>query len=114
MYRFDNERREVIFDNYKTPTPWMNYLSNGTLHAMISQAGGGTAWHRSPQIWRINHYRFFICRWIEADFICISGMERMSGVRPASHARRSRRAGRELMEWDIPDSGQRETGYVRR
>lgn len=59
MYRFDNERREVIFDNYKTPTPWMNYLSNGTLHAMISQAGGGTAWHRSPQIWRINHYRFF-------------------------------------------------------
>ena len=59
MYRFNNERREVIFDNYKTPTPWMNYLSNGTLHAMVSQAGGGTAWHRSPQIWRINHYRFF-------------------------------------------------------
>jgi len=26
---------------------------------MISQAGGGVAWYRSPQIWRINHYRFF-------------------------------------------------------
>ena len=59
MYQFHNENREISFDSYNTPTPWMNYLSNGTLHAMISQAGGGVAWYRSPQIWRINHYRFF-------------------------------------------------------
>lgn len=59
MYRFDNEKREISFDDYRTPTPWMNYLSNGTFHAMISQAGGGVAFYRSPQIWRINHYRFF-------------------------------------------------------
>lgn len=59
MYQFHNENREIRFDSYNTPTPWMNYLSNGTLHAMISQAGGGVAWYRSPQIWRINHYRFF-------------------------------------------------------
>ena len=26
---------------------------------MISQAGGGVAFYKSPQIWRINHYRFF-------------------------------------------------------
>ena len=37
----------------------MNYLSNGTFHTMISQAGGGVAFYKSPQIWRINHYRFF-------------------------------------------------------
>ena len=59
MYQFHNENREIRFDSYNTPTPWMNYLSNGTLHAMISQAGGGVAWYKSPQIWRINHYRFF-------------------------------------------------------
>ena len=59
MYRFDNESRRIIFDDYRTPTPWMNYLSNGTFHAMISQAGGGVAFYKSPQIWRINHYRFF-------------------------------------------------------
>lgn len=59
MYRFDDARREIRFDDYRTPTPWMNYLSNGTLHAMISQAGDGVAFYRSPQIWRINHYRFF-------------------------------------------------------
>lgn len=59
MYWFEDEKREVHLDDYRTPTPWMNYLSNGTFHAMVSQAGGGVAWHRSPQIWRINHYRFF-------------------------------------------------------
>ena len=59
MYQFDNEKREIIFNDYRTPTPWMNYLSNGTFHTMISQAGGGVAFYKSPQIWRINHYRFF-------------------------------------------------------
>ena len=56
MYRFNNEKREITFDKYNTPTPWMNYLSNGTFHTMISQAGGGVAFYKSPQIWRINHY----------------------------------------------------------
>ena len=59
MYTFDNANREILIDKYNTPTPWMNYLSNGTFHTMISQAGGGVAFYKSPQIWRINHYRFF-------------------------------------------------------
>ena len=59
MYQFNNVQREISFDNYNTPTPWMNYLSNGTFHTMMSQAGGGVAFYKSPQIWRINHYRFF-------------------------------------------------------
>ena len=53
MYKFND--REITFDKYNTPTPWMNYLSNGTFHTMISQAGGGVAFYKSPQIWRINH-----------------------------------------------------------
>ena len=59
MYQFNNEKKEITFDRYNTPTPWMNYLSNGTFHTMMSQAGGGVAFYKSPQIWRINHYRFF-------------------------------------------------------
>lgn len=58
-YGFQDEKREVEFYRYDMPTPWMNYLSNGTLSAMISHAGGGVAFYQSPQIWRINHYRFF-------------------------------------------------------
>ncbi len=59
MYYFHNDKKEITFDRYNTPTPWMNYLSNGTFHTMMSQAGGGVAFYKSPQIWRINHYKFF-------------------------------------------------------
>ena len=59
MYKFNNEAKEISIKKSNPPTPWMNYLSNGTFHTMISQAGGGVAFYKSPQIWRINHYRFF-------------------------------------------------------
>ena len=49
----------MIIHRHDTPTPWMNYLSNGIFHTMMSQAGGAVAFHKSPQIWRINRYRFF-------------------------------------------------------
>ncbi len=58
-YTFLDSSKEIKIHQYDTPTPWMNYLSNGTFHVMISQAGGGVAFYKSPQIWRINHYRFF-------------------------------------------------------
>lgn len=58
-YSFHDQEKEIEIHSYDTPTPWMNYLSNGTFHTMISQAGGGVAFYKSPQIWRINHYRFF-------------------------------------------------------
>ena len=57
-YEFNDAKKEVKITRYNTATPWMNYLSNGTFHTMISQAGGGVAFYRSPQIRRINHYRF--------------------------------------------------------
>lgn len=58
-YEFSDNKKEIVIKKHNTPTPWMNYLSNGTFHTMISQAGGGVAFYKSPQIFRINHYRFF-------------------------------------------------------
>lgn len=58
-FSFNDDNKEVIIKRYDTPTPWLNYLSNGTFHTMISQAGGGLAFYKSPQIWRINRYRFY-------------------------------------------------------
>lgn len=58
-YNFSDDKKEIEILKYDTPTPWINYLSNGTFHTMISQAGGGVAFYKSPQIWRINHYKFF-------------------------------------------------------
>ena len=59
FYYFDDQNKEVCFKRYDMPTPWMNYLSNGTFHTMMSQAGGACAFYKSPQIFRINRYRFF-------------------------------------------------------
>lgn len=58
-YCFDDDARELLIQRYNTPSPWMNYLSNGTFHTMISQAGGAVAFYKSPQIWRVNRYRFY-------------------------------------------------------
>lgn len=32
----------------ETPRPWVNFLSNGRYGAIVSQTGGGYAWHRVP------------------------------------------------------------------
>lgn len=58
-FYFNDEAKEVCFKRHDTPAPWINYLSNGTFHTMLSQAGGGLAFYKSPQIWRITRYRFF-------------------------------------------------------
>ena len=42
------------------PTPWMNYLTNGTFFTMISQAGGNLSWYKAPGIWRIGRYNFYL------------------------------------------------------
>lgn len=58
-FHFNDTAKEVCFKRHDTPTPWINYLSNGTFHTMLSQAGGGLAFYKSPQIWRLTRYRFF-------------------------------------------------------
>ena len=35
-YEFNDAKKEVKITRYNTATPWMNYLSNGTFHTMIS------------------------------------------------------------------------------
>lgn len=40
FYEFDDEKNEVVFKRYDMPSPWINYLTNGTLFTMISHAGG--------------------------------------------------------------------------
>ncbi len=60
FYRFDDSAREIVVQRHDTPSPWVNYLSNGSLHAFVSQAGGGSLWWRSPLNFRISRYRSWI------------------------------------------------------
>ncbi len=58
-YRFDDSSRSLIIRRRDLPGPWINYLSNGRLHAFISQAGGGLCWWKSPTVFRITRYRHY-------------------------------------------------------
>ena len=59
LYSFNDSERKIVFNRYDLPQPWINYLSNGKMHAFVSQAGGGMAWWLSPMTFRISRYRFY-------------------------------------------------------
>ena len=56
-YRFNDALRSISIFEPDLPAPWINYLSNGSLHAFVSQTGGGSLWWRSPMNFRITRYR---------------------------------------------------------
>ena len=58
-YVFDDTSREIRFNQFDLPSPWINYLSNGRMHAFVSQAGGGLTWWLSPMMFRLTRYRFY-------------------------------------------------------
>ncbi len=58
-YEFKDEQRKIVFSRHDLPSPWINYLSNGKMHAFVSQAGGGLTWWLTPQNFRITRYRFY-------------------------------------------------------
>ncbi|MBU8902520.1 MAG: hypothetical protein KOO69_07255, partial [Victivallales bacterium] len=53
---FDDAAKEFIINNPLTPTPWINYLSNGHLCSIISQKGGGMSFLDSSVEQRFTRY----------------------------------------------------------
>ena len=58
-YTFDDSQHAIRFDRFDLPSPWINYLSNGRMHAFVSQAGGGMTWWLTPMLFRVSRYRFY-------------------------------------------------------
>lgn len=58
-YEFKDKERTIVIKRHDLPSPWINYLSNGRMHAFVSQAGGGMCWWKTPQNFRITRYRFY-------------------------------------------------------
>lgn len=56
-YTFDDAAKAIVIKDPRLPGPWSNYLSNGTMHALVSHAGGGFAWWRSSLTYRLTRYR---------------------------------------------------------
>ena len=54
---FSPDDKEYIIDHVATPSPWINYLYNGSYFSTISNNGGGISYFRSPLHGRITRYR---------------------------------------------------------
>lgn len=57
VYQFHDDRRAITIHRFDLPTPWINYLSNGSLHAFVSQAAGGFLWWKHSSKCRLTRYR---------------------------------------------------------
>lgn len=58
-FHFDDSANAIVVKDPRLPAPWINYLSNGNMHAFVSQTSGGLAWWRSPTEYRLTRYRHY-------------------------------------------------------
>ena len=58
VWLFDNENREYVITNPKTPAPWANYLGSPEYGALISNNAGGYSFAKSGANGRILRYVF--------------------------------------------------------
>lgn len=56
-YLFDDTEKNIRINKQDLPSPWINYLSNGNLHAIVSHVGGGFLWYKDAVNCRISRYR---------------------------------------------------------
>ena len=56
--RFDNEKREYVITDPRTPMPWANYLGSPAYGAIVTQNAGGYSFVKSGAAGRILRYIF--------------------------------------------------------
>lgn len=55
---FDDQNREYVITNPKTPYPWINYLGTGDFFSIISNTGGGYSFYKDARLRRITRIRY--------------------------------------------------------
>ncbi len=55
---FDDENREYVITEPKTPYPWINYLGSDGFFGLISNTAGGYCFYRDARLRRITRYRY--------------------------------------------------------
>ncbi len=55
---FSDDGLEFVITRPDTPAPWVNYISNGKYHGLISNTGGGFSFYISPRDSRITRWRY--------------------------------------------------------
>jgi len=55
---FDDEKREYVITDPKTPYPWINYLGNHDFFSLISNTAGGYSFYKDAKLRRLTRYRY--------------------------------------------------------
>ena len=55
---FDDQKREYVITNPRTPWPWINYLGNEDFFSLVSNTGGGYSFYKDAKFRRITRYRY--------------------------------------------------------
>ena len=55
---FTDDRLEFVITRPDTPTPWINYTSNGRYTRLISNTGGGFSYWQTPRLHRVTRWRY--------------------------------------------------------
>ena len=55
---FDDERREYVITDPRTPFPWINYLGCEDFFSLISNTAGGYSFYRDAKLRRLTRYRY--------------------------------------------------------
>jgi len=55
---FDDNSREYVITNPRTPFPWINYLGNEDFFSLISNTAGGYSFYKDAKFRRITRYRY--------------------------------------------------------
>ena len=55
---FDDENREYVITEPRTPYPWINYLGHQDFFSLISNTAGGYSFFRDAKFRRLTRYRY--------------------------------------------------------
>lgn len=56
--QFDDQNREYVITNPKTPYPWINYLGNTDYFSLVSNTGGGYTFYKDAKFRRLTRFRY--------------------------------------------------------
>ena len=55
---FDDNGREYVITNPRTPWPWINYLGNEDFFSLVSNTAGGYTFYKDAKFRRLTRYRY--------------------------------------------------------
>lgn len=55
---FDDNNKEYVITNPRTPYPWINYLGNEDFYSLISNTSGGYSFYKDARLRRLTRYRY--------------------------------------------------------